>query len=507
MERLGRPAASGPRQRPWLTLTAVCLGGAAVGLDGTAVTIAAPHIARSVGASLGDLQWIANSYLIALAIGLLPSGRLADRIGRRRTFAVGVIGFGLTSLAIALSTGVTALILFRALQGFAGALLQPASLALIRAVFPVDRLGVALGLWGGANALAIGLGPVVAGVIVQGFDWPAVFLLNVPIAVITTALIYLAVGESKGPSMGLAAPLWRLLRARAVSVAASVLVLSSFGVFGLLFMLTLYLQNVHGFQPITAGLWLLPPIGIVVISAPIGGVLTERFGSRWPVAGGLLLMAAGLFGLAQLTADSNFWDMVRPAVLVGFGTGLCAVSATQSIMGAAPDSMTGMASAIQQTASQIGGMLGIGLMGWMMSARVLDALPQRINEAHLPAQLGFEMRRGVDDVAQGMVPETSAPGGGPVAGAVRTVTDLVFTDGMGAAFLLAAGVILLGVLLAMLLRTSRPAAHQAAGPPDAPADVHGERGHQQGANDQGVEQHAEGDQERDLDHEQDRQHG
>lgn len=502
----GRRPAGGKRQRPWLTLTAVCLGGAVVGLDGTAVTIAAPYIGRSVGATLGDLQWIANAYLITLAIGLLPAGRLADRIGRRRTFVIGVFAFGLTSLAIALSTTVTTLVLFRALQGFGGALLQPASLALIRSVFPSDRMGGALGIWGGANALALGLGPVIAGVVVQSMGWPAVFLLNVPVAAVTIALTYFAVGESRGPNMGLLAPLLRLLRRRAVSVAASVLVVSSFAVFGLLFMLTLYLQNVHGFQPITAGLWLLAPIAIVVVSAPIGGVCAERFGPRWPVAAGLLLISAGLFGLARLTPDSGFGDLVRPAVLVGFGTGLCAVSATHSIMGATPDSMTGMASAIQQTASQVGGILGIGLIGSVMSYTVTGALGARINEARLPQPYSGELQRGVDDVTQGMVPQTSAPPG-TVSNAVRAITDLVFTDGMGAAFVVGALVTLLvGVPLGLSL-SSRPTAHQTRRPPDAAADVDGEGGHQQRADHEGVEQHAERDEERDLNHEQDRQYG
>ncbi|TCP46856.1 putative MFS family arabinose efflux permease [Tamaricihabitans halophyticus] len=441
-----------PRRRPWLALVAVCIGIGMVGLDGTAVTIASPHIAETTGASLGDLQWVANAYLIALAAGLLPAGRLADRIGRRRTFTIGVVGFGVTSLAIALSTDVTVLILFRALQGIAGALLHPAALALVRSVFPPGRLGAALGVWGGANALAIGLGPVVAGVIIQASGWPAVFLLNVPIAALTVVLIYLAVGESKGPGGGLLGPLLQLIRIRAVIVPASVLILSSFAVFGLLFLLTLYLQNVHEFAAITAGLWLLTPIAVVAISAPLSGMLTQRYGPRWPVIAGVVLMVAGLLGLAQLTTDSGFGELVRPALLVGFGTGMCAVAATQSIMGAAPDSMTGMASAIQQTASQIGGILGIGLMGWMMTTRVNSTLPDRITEAGLSQGLGTELRMGVSEVTQGVVPETSAPDSGPIAGAVRAVVQIVFVDGMGVAFLLATAVIALGVPLAMMLR-------------------------------------------------------
>jgi len=154
-------------RHPWLTLSAAVLGGAMVGLDGTVTTIAAPYLSRSVGASLGDLELIANAYLVALAVCLLPAGRLADRIGRRVTFVLGVGVFGLASLALALSASVPALVLLRTIQGVAGALLQPSALALLRNAFPAGKLGLPLGVWGGANALAIGLGPVIGGVIVE----------------------------------------------------------------------------------------------------------------------------------------------------------------------------------------------------------------------------------------------------------------------------------------------------------------------------------------------------
>lgn len=263
--------ARGPRSgMAWLTLVASVLGGVMVGLDGTATTIAAPDLATSVGASLGELELIANAYLVALALALLPAGLLADRIGRRRTFVLGVLGFALSSLAIALSGSIITLVLFRVLQGLAGALLQPAGLALVRSAFGADRLGLPLGVWGGANALAIGLGPIVGGFLVHGFGWPSVFLINLPVAVAILALVAFAVEESTGDGAGGLAALRGLLAKRAVYVGSAMIAVSMFAVFGLLFLLTLYLQSVRGFDPVGAGVWMLPLTAAVVVSAPVG---------------------------------------------------------------------------------------------------------------------------------------------------------------------------------------------------------------------------------------------
>ncbi len=452
----------GPRGRPWLTLVAAVLGGVLVGLDGTATTIAAPYISAEVGATLGELELIANAYLVALAIALLPAGRLADRIGRRRTFLLGVLIFGLASLGIALSGTVTALVLFRVLQGLAGALLQPAALALLRNAFPPGRLGLPLGIWGGVNALAIGLGPVIGGVIVQGFSWEAVFLLNVPVAAVVIGLTFWAVAESKGSPKGVPGALRGLLRKRAVSLGTVLVGFSSFGVFGLLFLLTLYLQNARGLPPIQAGAWMLPPTCVVVLSAPLGGLLAQRFGPRWPVSAGLLFVAGGLFSLAGLGPRSGFADLLVPGALVGFGTGLCVIAATEAIHGATPEESSGSASALQQMATQIGGVLGIATVGTMMSWQVLRTLPARSEQAGLPEPVTGAILRDTDAVAQGTVPAALDGMAGALGHAVRAVVRLGFTDAMGIAMVVLAGVTLVGVAAALWL--PRPVRAAAAEP-------------------------------------------
>lgn len=445
--------ASGAAARPWLALAAVCMGGIMVVLDGSAVTIAAPRIARSVHASLGDLELIANVYLVVLALGILPAGRLADRVGRRATFIAGALGFGASSLAISLSHSVGELVVFRAGQGLFGALLQPAALALLSTAFPRERLGAVLGIWGAVNALAIGVGPVIAGFIVQGLGWPAVFLLNVPVALVAVMVILAAVSESRAqPSPR---PLRRVLATRPVRWAAALVAMSSFAVFGLLFLLTFYLQNVHGFKPSTAGAWLLTPTLAVVIGAPVGGVVAERIGPRRPVVLGMLAVAGGLVGLAQVPVDAAFWQVAAPAVLIGFGTGAWVIAATRTIVTESPEQLVGTASALQQAASQVGGVLGIAILGAVMSIRVGDDLARRLHEGGVPRSLAAVALR-----SRGLVVEGRAPvlrGAPPqVAHVVATVSHALFTDGMHSAFLLSAALIVLASPLGLLLGSVRP---------------------------------------------------
>src|SRR4051794_26476340 len=167
-------------RNPWWTLLAVSVGGMMVGLDGTALTIAGPDIARSVGASFGELQWIANAYLLTLACALFPAGRVADRVGPLPVFLAGVLAFVAVSLLVAVTSTTWLLVALRAAQGLCGALWQPAALVLLRGAFPRELLELALGVWGGASAAAIAGGPILAGVIVEHFGWPAVFLVNAP---------------------------------------------------------------------------------------------------------------------------------------------------------------------------------------------------------------------------------------------------------------------------------------------------------------------------------------
>jgi MFS family permease len=432
-----------PQSRPSWTLVTVSLGGMIVGLDGTALTIAGPDIAQTAGASLTELQWIANAYLVALAIALFPAGRLADRVGRRRTFVAGVAGFGVASVLIAVSSAAWLLIVLRAVQGVCGALLQPAALALVRASFSGKRLDLALGIWGGAGALSIAAGPVVAGLIVQHFGWPVVFLINAPIAAVTVALALCTVGESR--ASGLPGRPRDLIRSPGVALGAVLTGLSYFSLYGLLFFLTLYLQNLRGFDPVGAAGWLLPLTAVVVLSAPIGGGLTARFGPRWPTVGGLVLILVGMLGFLALGPASSQAEVLPAALVLGAGTGVALIATTQVIITNAPSSMSGLASALQQVATQLGGVAGILVLGLVMSWKVGEVLPPGAD---------------VSQAAQGLGPDAAA-----------------FIPGFQAAVVAAAVVIAAGAVLAT--RTSGRPSAQPAGPPDVAANVDGERRNQQ----------------------------
>lgn len=445
---------SATASRPALLMLSVCLGGMMVGLDGSAITIAAPAIARSTHASLGDLTLIANVYLVMLGACIIPAGRLADRMGRRTAFIVAAVGFAACSAGISLSTTVAELVLLRAGQGLFAALLQPSALALLSVGVAPERLSAMLGVWGGVNALTIGLGPVFAGFVVQGLGWPAVFLVNVPVAVLAIGLVRIAVSESR--AVGKSGGVRELLSGSALRTAAVLVALSSFVVFALLFALTLYLQNVHRLSPSTTGAWLLAPTLAVVVGALAGAAMTERVGPRRPVVLGMVLVAAGLVGLSRLGVASDYIALALPALLVGLGTGVWVIPATTAIVadphsdedsaGGARDA-AGTASAIQQAAAQIGGVVGVAVTSAALSIIISGQLGPRLRTAGVPGPLSGAVLRSKGLVAEGRAPRV--PGGSDhVHALVASAAHLTFASGMRAAFLLAAALVVLGLPLA-----------------------------------------------------------
>ncbi|MGO1054959.1 MFS transporter [Crossiella sp. CA198] len=348
---------------PWLTLAAVAVGSVMTGVDGTALTIAGPDLAIDLGASITDLQWVANAYLLATALALLPAGALADRYGRRAVFLCGVTGFTLTSLAIALSGQVWLVIALRALQGVFSAMLQPAALGLIRAGFPTRTLGPAIGVWSAVAALGLAAGPLLGGLLVAAGGWSAIFYVNLPVGLLAITLTLSFVRESRsGQALRLRTVL-NLVRPRQFRVGVALVAVNFGALFGVLFLLTLYLQTLKSLDPVTAGLWLVPVTGVVVLSAPLGGALTRRYGPMPPAIAGLLLVAVGLGAMATLDLHSGAAQVALATGPLGLGGGLALVAATEAILAAAPPEEAGLASAVQQVAGQLGGLAGIAVLG------------------------------------------------------------------------------------------------------------------------------------------------
>jgi EmrB/QacA subfamily drug resistance transporter len=494
------------RGHPWLTLLALAFGVMMVGLDATVVAIANPAIARDLGADFSELQWVTNGYLLALAVSLIVAGRLADRFGRRRVFLIGVAGFAIASIAVGLSSSIAAVIGWRVVQGFAGALLQPASLAIVRNTFSAERLNLAIGVWAGTSGLAIASGPIVAGLMVENMSWEWVFFLNAPIAVAALALGGWVIRESRDPEargsfdlpgVGLLAVLlsafvYGLIKAQeygfgdpvplmffgtalvflagflirqattrnpvlplglfrnvSFSAGTALVMLGFFALFGAFFFLTLYMQQVNGLTPVQAGVRLLPMTATFIVASPLAGALTARYGPRPPLVVGMLLSAVALFALSRISLDAAYVDMWPWFIVIGFGFGFVIVAGTEAIVGNAPANLAGLAGGIQQTAGQLGGVLGTTVFGTVMATRVGDVLLDKLTGAGVPAELAPRFAAAEQYVSQGVAP---VPAGAPVplAEAVTTGSHLAFMAGLQGA-LVSAAVIAVGAAMAALL--------------------------------------------------------
>src|SRR6202046_4406057 len=360
------------KDNPWLTLVSVTLGVIMVGIDGSVVAVANPYIGRDLHASLSDLQWVTNAYLLVIAALLILGGKLGDRFGRRRVFLIGVVGFSLTSVAIGLVGTIDGVILLRGVQGAFGALLLPNTLALLKSAFPPDELNRAVGIWVSASDAATAAGPIIGGIFVEHISWQSVFFINLPVGavalvvgalvlnetreserqrfdllgVLTLALGLLAVvyglvnaqnwGWGATSTLGIVAaglallvafvvveahvrnPLMPLsiFRVRAVSVSTVIVLLDFFALFGVLFFISLYLQSVHGFSPVGAGLRLLPLTITFAFAGPLGARLVNRFGPWLPITFGLLVSAVAVFSFVTLQVDSAYIHLWPPFVLL-----------------------------------------------------------------------------------------------------------------------------------------------------------------------------------------------
>ncbi|GAA4690652.1 MFS transporter [Streptomyces youssoufiensis] len=487
---------SGMRGHPWLTLISVAIGVMMVALDGTIVAIANPAIQHDLGASLADVQWITNGYLLALAVALITAGKVGDRFGHRQTFLVGVSGFALASAAIGLSGNVTAVVTFRVLQGLFGALLMPAALGLLRATFPAEKLNMAIGIWGMVIGASTAGGPIVGGLLVEHVNWQSVFFINVPVGVIALAIGLLILRDHRAenaprsfdlPGIALLSGamfclIWALIKApewgwgdpatllflglavaafaafaywqtraaepllplglfRSVPLSAGtvLMVLMAFGFMGGLFFVTFYLQNVHGMSPVDSGLHLLPLTAMMIVASPAAGALITRVGPRVPLVGAMVLTAVALYGLAGLDVDSGTGLMSLWFALLGLGLAPVMVGATEVIVGNAPLEFSGVAGGLQQAAMQVGGSLGTAVLGAVMAGRVDRDLPANWAEAGLPAPSGHELDQAADAVAIGRPPiDPDNPPPADVAEKITHVAHETFVSGMGLSFTVAA---------------------------------------------------------------------
>ncbi|RPK38735.1 Antiseptic resistance protein [Streptomyces sp. ADI92-24] len=497
----------GRRANPWLTLVAVAFGLFMVGLDGSVVSIANPEIGRDLNASTADLQWVTNSYLLALAAALILGGKLGDRFGRRTFYLVGVAGFTVASVAIGLSGSIEGVIAFRALQGFFGALLMPNTLGMLRAVFPPKKFGMAVGIWAMVSSVSTALGPIVGGLLVEHVNWESVFYINAPIGVLALvfsiivlpqsrntsatdekfdipgvvllALGLLAVvfGVVKGETWGwtsagtlgtiiagvlilllfgryetrIAHPLlpMRLFRNPALTIGTVITALNFFVLLGVIFFVMLYLQNVRGFTPVQAGVRTLPLSLASVVASPLGAALTQKFGPRLTMPLGMALQAAACFAMLGWGADSSYTAMWPPFIALGLGVGMVMASSSDAIVGNAPVKDGGVAGGLQATALQIGGALGTSVLVSLISSRVGSTLTGELTSSGVPADVAHGLSEAKDAVAMGVAPVSD---GMPaqLRSAVVEGSHQAFMNGVHTAVLVSGLLCLLGALLAVV---------------------------------------------------------
>jgi len=389
-----------------------------VTLDNLVVTTALPVIRRDLHADLQQLEWTVNAYTLTFAVLLLTGAALGDRFGRRRLFSIGLAVFTLGSAAAALAPSASALIAARAVQGAGAAIVTPLTLTLLSAAVPASRRGLALGAWGGIGGLAVAIGPIVGGAVVEGISWQWIFWLNVPIGLALAPLARLRLAESYGPakhldfpgvalasaglfgivyglvranslgwtsaeiliSLGAGAALvamfvWYELRARAPMLpmhffkspsfaGANVASLFMFfGMFGSIFLLAQFFQTVQGLSPLNAGLRILPWTAMPILVAPAAGALLNRVQGRTFMAIGLALQATGLFWIGHVsTAAVPYADLVIPFILSGVGMGLFFAPVANVVLSSVRRDQEGQASGANNAIRELGGVLGVAVL-------------------------------------------------------------------------------------------------------------------------------------------------
>jgi EmrB/QacA subfamily drug resistance transporter len=413
--------------KKWWTLVAVAFGLFMIMLDNTIVNVALPSIQRDLGLKVSELEWVVTGYALTFGAFMLTGGKLADLLGRRRIFVVGLVVFTAASLACGLAGSAGVLIGARVIQGLGAAMMNPATLSIITVTFPPHQRGRAIGIWAGVSALALAIGPLLGGILSERANWNWIFFINVPVGVLAVIAAYLFINESRDTSreqrpdfpglvtstVGLFALTYALIEAnnygwgstrilvsfgiaavalgafvllelnqrlpmldlslfknRTFAGANTVMLLLGLAMFGVFFFVSLYVQNILGYSPIQAGASFLPWTLLIVVLAPQAGHLNDRVGPRWLVTGGMVLTASALFVFSRYGVGASFWDLLPAMVLGGVGMSATMAPVTATAMAAVPRDKAGVGSAVLNSMRQVGGSIGLALLGAIVAQSV-----------------------------------------------------------------------------------------------------------------------------------------
>jgi EmrB/QacA subfamily drug resistance transporter len=418
--------------RKWWTLAAVTFGLFMIMLDNTVVNVALPSMQDDLGISQSGLEWVVNAYALTFGVLLLSGGKLADLLGRRQIFIIGLVIFTASSLACGLANGSTMLITARTIQGIGAALMNPATLSIITATFPLRQRGMAIGIWAGISAMALAIGPLVGGILTEKINWSWIFYINVPIGIVGILAARIFIDETRDTSheqrldvpglvssgIGLFALSYALIETNhhswtstivlsmfavgAVALAVfvvlemrqrlpmldlslfrdltfaganAVMFLTGIAMFGIFFFNSLFFQRIIGWSAIQTGAVFLPMTLVIMFVAPLAGKFSDRIGSRWMMAAGMLLLTGSLLDFAQLEPTSNFWNALPALLLGGVGMGLVMTPTTAAAMGSVPVDKAGVGSAVINSMRQVGGSFGVAVMGAVVATQVTTNVP------------------------------------------------------------------------------------------------------------------------------------
>ncbi|MBM4461803.1 MAG: MFS transporter [Chloroflexi bacterium] len=436
----------------WGAAAFLCLAVIILGMDDSVLNLALPSISREFNASTSDMQWAINAYLLAFAALLLTMGALGDRFGRKLMFLVGMVLFCVSSLAAALSTSMIMLILCRAFMGIGGAIAIPQTLSIITATFTdLKERTQAIALWAGVFGFGYGIGPVVGGVLLNHFAWNSVFIINIPLAMIAFAGGYFFARESRDQSaprldppgvllstaglfaiaygiteagrltwtegsvilwLGMGAVLlfffvaWerrtdhpmlpmKFFKNMSFTGATIPMTLAALSSGALLFFLSQYLQSVQGYSPLSAAVRILPGAVFTLLVAMVAAPVSNRIGIKLTVALGALIIAGGLFWFSLVTPGTAYPVILGANVAIGAGFGLIWSPAANSVMGSLPLGRVGIGSALDATAQQVGGVLGVAALGAVLNGIYLDKIANLNVVASLPAEAYEAMRSSI----------------------------------------------------------------------------------------------------------------
>ena len=487
-----------PRRKQILFV--LCLSLLAGVIDNTVLNTALPTLARVLHAGTSSLQWIVDAYTLCFAALLIPAGALGDRYGRRLSLIGGLIVFALGSLAASFAPNASVLIVDRVIMGFGAAFVMPATLSILNAVFPPRERPQAIAAWSAVAGVGIVVGPTLGGLLLSHFWWGSVFLVNVPLVLVALAGVLWVVPETaesgrrsldvagsllvggalvalvdaiiEAPTRGWTAPgtlaeagaglvalaifvFWelrvanplidlRIFSSRAFSAASGSVTVTFFALFGSLFVFTQYLQLVHGYSPLSAGVRALPFAFSMGALSPVSAVLAKRFGNRAIVSIGLALMGLGLLDLSSVRVDTGYPALAIAVAIMGAGMGLVMAPASSTIMTTVPADQASAGSAVNDTIREVGGTLGVAVVGSLTAALYRSRLTAQLVVHHAP---GF-----VVHIATGSIAAADAVGGtfgGVRGGEILRAAHDSFTTAMATGMRVAGGIALASALVAL----------------------------------------------------------